>query len=350
MEQHTRGNYSTATSLTARHINRRIILDIICRMQPISRADTARETGLQRSTVSLIVDELIRDGWVVEGEHGRIPRGRRPIFLQLNAAACGLYSVLIRGTQVELSASDLNGECLWTGQEEMAEPSMQSLAAALQKLQTRSKDHVKHQMKGVGVAVQGFGASLSSLRAAVSELFGLPAACGSIALACAKWFLLHHKDAAESRNHLLSLHVDTTDITMGAVIGGKPLNGAHGRAVNLLQSPAGAPLSAVCGARAAASASPENAAGVHLTEECADRLAEAVTRGVAAYDPGVILVAGNFATEPGILEERLASDLKAMDAADTRIRLINTAGEGQQIYRRGAMGLIWSVFLEGASQ
>lgn len=48
--------YLTATSLTARQINRRVILNIIHRNQPISRADTARHTGLQRSTVSLIVD------------------------------------------------------------------------------------------------------------------------------------------------------------------------------------------------------------------------------------------------------------------------------------------------------
>jgi hypothetical protein len=39
---------------------------------------------LQRSTVSLIIEQLIRERWVISGPLGRLPRGRRPTFLQLN--------------------------------------------------------------------------------------------------------------------------------------------------------------------------------------------------------------------------------------------------------------------------
>ncbi|MBV9305002.1 MAG: MarR family transcriptional regulator, partial [Acidobacteriaceae bacterium] len=70
-----------ASSETAREINRRIILNLIRNRQPISRADLARFSGLQRSTVSLIIEELIADRWVLEGPTGRLPRGRRPTFL-----------------------------------------------------------------------------------------------------------------------------------------------------------------------------------------------------------------------------------------------------------------------------
>ena len=44
-----------ASSEVVRDINRRVILNLIRTKQPLSRADLARVSGLQRSTVSLIV-------------------------------------------------------------------------------------------------------------------------------------------------------------------------------------------------------------------------------------------------------------------------------------------------------
>ena len=51
-------DFQVATSETARQINRRIALNFIRRHQPMSRADLARRSGLQRSTVSAIIDQL----------------------------------------------------------------------------------------------------------------------------------------------------------------------------------------------------------------------------------------------------------------------------------------------------
>jgi len=73
-----------ASSEVVRDINRGVVLNLIRTKQPISRADLARVSGLQRSTISLIVEELIEERWVLEGATGRLPRGRRPTFLWLN--------------------------------------------------------------------------------------------------------------------------------------------------------------------------------------------------------------------------------------------------------------------------
>src|SRR5262245_66172082 len=73
-----------ATSEVARDINSRLVLNLIRTRQPISRADLARVSGLQRSTISLIVEQLVEGNWVREGPTGRLPRGRRPTFLRLN--------------------------------------------------------------------------------------------------------------------------------------------------------------------------------------------------------------------------------------------------------------------------
>src|SRR6202789_1123885 len=77
------GNRS-ASNKTPREINRNLVFNLVRTHQPLSRADLARVSGLQRSTVSLIVEQLIGDRWILEGSVGRLPRGRRPTFLELN--------------------------------------------------------------------------------------------------------------------------------------------------------------------------------------------------------------------------------------------------------------------------
>ena len=108
-----------ATSEVARDINKRVVLNLIRTKQPISRADLARVSGLQRSTVSLIVEELVEERWVLEGPTVRLPRGRRPTFLRLNEDRV-IIGVDIRPTQIALALSDVNGK--FASQEAMPTP------------------------------------------------------------------------------------------------------------------------------------------------------------------------------------------------------------------------------------
>src|SRR5271157_1666406 len=78
-------NKQSASNKMPRQINRNLIFNQIRTRQPISRADLARVSGLQRSTVSLIVEELLADQWIIEGSMGQIPRGRKPTSLHLNS-------------------------------------------------------------------------------------------------------------------------------------------------------------------------------------------------------------------------------------------------------------------------
>lgn len=73
-----------ASSEIARDINRDMILQVIRAHQPISLAELARLSGLQRNTVSLIVDQLIDERWVRDGGTTRLPRGRRPTMVGFN--------------------------------------------------------------------------------------------------------------------------------------------------------------------------------------------------------------------------------------------------------------------------
>ena len=57
-----------ARSSTIRDLNRQFVLNYIRDREPISRAEIARSTELQRSTVSTIVEELKDDDVDVNGE------------------------------------------------------------------------------------------------------------------------------------------------------------------------------------------------------------------------------------------------------------------------------------------
>src|ERR1700681_983526 len=101
-------NTQVASSETARNINRGVVLNLIRKRQPIYRADLARVSGLQRSTVSLITEQLIGEKWVVYGPTGRLPRGRRPTFLRLNDRR-SIIGIDIRPEKTTIAVSDHNG-------------------------------------------------------------------------------------------------------------------------------------------------------------------------------------------------------------------------------------------------
>ncbi len=71
---------------TIRDINRQIVLNYVREREPISRAEISRETDLQRSTISAIVEDLKTEGLVEEVGEGESTAGRRPTLLKLRAA------------------------------------------------------------------------------------------------------------------------------------------------------------------------------------------------------------------------------------------------------------------------
>ena len=68
-----------------REINRMSLVRAIQREAGLSRADLAKATGLTKSTVSLLTQNLIDEGWLVEADiHATGGMGRRPTPLFLN--------------------------------------------------------------------------------------------------------------------------------------------------------------------------------------------------------------------------------------------------------------------------
>jgi predicted NBD/HSP70 family sugar kinase len=87
------------------------VLNYVREKGPISRAIIARETALQRSTVSLIVDELRIDG-LVEEVSGESTGGRPPSLLSLRTVDPVAIGVDLGTARTVLATSDLAGRVL----------------------------------------------------------------------------------------------------------------------------------------------------------------------------------------------------------------------------------------------
>ena len=95
----------------SRDNNRDLVLEVLRRNQPISRVAIARRSGLQRSTISSIVERLLAEGWIREGSIVKTARGRRPTMLSMNDDLVILVAD-VRPTRAILAVVDLNGRFL----------------------------------------------------------------------------------------------------------------------------------------------------------------------------------------------------------------------------------------------
>src|SRR5260221_1479879 len=102
----------TAGLATIREINREIVLNYVREREPISRAAIARESAVQRSTVSAIVDALQADGLVEEVGEGESTGGRPPTLLRLRTAGAIAIGVSVTPTLTTVVSSDLAGRVL----------------------------------------------------------------------------------------------------------------------------------------------------------------------------------------------------------------------------------------------
>lgn len=143
-----------ASSEVVRDINRRIVLNLVRTRQPISRADLARVSGLQRSTISLIIEQLIEEGWVLSGATGRLPRGRRPTFLRLNDERF-IIGVDIRPTQTNVALADANGKFLLQEVTPTSPDPKTAIDDLIERILRMKKSCEGKLIEGIGVSLPG---------------------------------------------------------------------------------------------------------------------------------------------------------------------------------------------------
>lgn len=143
-----------ASSENARDINRDIVLEIIRSTQPVSRADLARASGLQPSTISAIVEQLIQEKWVKEGAIARRPRGRRPTLLSLNEDLV-ILAADVRPNQAIVALLDLNGRFLAREVVPLVSDPERSVSKIAMCMKAMRADHPDRSCEGIGFSVPG---------------------------------------------------------------------------------------------------------------------------------------------------------------------------------------------------
>ena len=137
---------------TIRDINRQIVLNYVREREPISRAEIARETELQRSTISAIVEDLTREGLVEEVGIGESTGGRRPTLLKLRAVGPIAVGVSLTPTCTTIATSDLAGRVL-DQREFLTDPdhTLNQVIEVVRELNARYQGSIE----GVGVSLPG---------------------------------------------------------------------------------------------------------------------------------------------------------------------------------------------------
>jgi predicted NBD/HSP70 family sugar kinase len=232
--------FQVASSETARDINRRIVLNLVRKHQPISRASIARHSGMQRSTVSAITEQLIAERWVVEGATGHLPRGRKPTFLHLNPDRAGIIGVDIHPAETMVAVSSMDMRIL--AHESM--PTGREPKDFIERLGRRVTDlmraHPKNSYEGIGISVPGridsstqrmtFAPNLNwadvDLRTPLEKTTGLPVQLDNAANACALAELWSGRHA-ERVSNLIAVTV-SEGIGVGIVMNGQLLRGSQG--------------------------------------------------------------------------------------------------------------------------
>jgi predicted NBD/HSP70 family sugar kinase len=193
-----------ASNRTPRRINSNLVLNTVRRRQPISRVDLARASGLQPSTVSLIVEQLLRSEWLLEGEEVKGARGRRPRLLTISQHKC-VISVDIHPRQTTLALADISGRIAWQSVLILPEDPKKAIARLIAAIRDVMTTNAGRSIEGIGICLPGrtdndakdviFAPNLRwpivSLKAKIERATGLRVVMDNVANACALsevWF------------------------------------------------------------------------------------------------------------------------------------------------------------------
>lgn len=149
-------NIISGNSKVVRIVNRAVVLNVIREMQPISRARIAKLTGLNKSTVSSIVSDLLEEELIFEQPNKAQNVGRNPIDLHLQLGKHFVGAVNIDVAVSHLAVADIDGSFISTSSitTDSKNPE-QFLEQCIQELfSLRDRSNIQ-RFKGVGVSITG---------------------------------------------------------------------------------------------------------------------------------------------------------------------------------------------------
>ena len=381
-------NKLSASNKIPRQINRNLIFNQIRTRQPISRADLARVSGLQRSTVSLIVEDLLDERWIVEGSMGHLPRGRRPTFLNVNSQR-GVLALDIHPSQTTLAVTDLGGRIL--AQSLIVLPSnpqrvIAAIVNAIRKMIAANKDrsfdgigislpgrldlHLDKSKRGDSIFAPNIDWPIGRIKSRVEQATGLPVFVDNVANACALsevWF-----GNSDGMHDLVVVNV-SEGLGTGIFANGRILRGEGGSAGefgHVQVDPNGLPCA--CGGTGCWETVASNRAGMRYYTEIAnqpsppfedllklagaadpaarqaiDRMCAALGRGMhmiaSALAPSEIIVVGEITTLWHLVGHLVEAQMRRNPLV--RVPPLRPAQDGNKARLRSAVALVMHEYL-----
>nr|WP_309100643.1 ROK family protein [Fredinandcohnia onubensis] len=138
--------------------NKALVLQLIMENEPISRADIAQISGLNKTTVSTLVTELLEEDLLFESGPGVSSGGRRPVILHFNKDAGYAIGIDIGVNYVLSVLTDLKGTIIIEKSQTLSRTTYASVMDILQKMIQSLMDEMpksRYGIVGIGVGVPG---------------------------------------------------------------------------------------------------------------------------------------------------------------------------------------------------
>jgi len=148
-----RGNSSTSRAL-----NRRLILNLLRRHGPVSRAEIANITGLSPAAVTFVVAELVEETLIVEREALSGATGRRPVPIDINYEAHLAFGFKLNADGIDCVLTDLatNPLVIWHAPISDTSPAgmIKAISEAMPQMLAES-GRLQSEVMGIGVSIPG---------------------------------------------------------------------------------------------------------------------------------------------------------------------------------------------------
>lgn len=230
----------TASNTMPRRINSKLVLNTLRKHQPLSRVELARLSGLQPSTVSLIVEQLVSEDWLEEGDFVKGAMGRRPRLISLSSKRC-VVGIDVHPKQTTLGIVDVSGSIVCQGCVPLPDDPAAAINRLIQAVHDLRAEHPDRTFAGIGMCLPGrtdptathliFAPNLRwpivDLKVKMESATGLPVHLENVANACALLEVWHSEK--EHLHDLVAVEV-SEGLGTGLFINGAIVRGTGGMA------------------------------------------------------------------------------------------------------------------------
>ena len=150
---------TTGDQQLVKRINRSVLMRLLRNQPGRSRAQLANHSGLTKSTVSLLVRELIDEGWLSEISMAAANGVGRPSTpLQIDCRSRGLIGVEVAVDTLRVVSVSLLGQVLWSPQEPLRSTRPQDVCSRIAQLTVVAQEQLVSrgaQLSGIGIGLPG---------------------------------------------------------------------------------------------------------------------------------------------------------------------------------------------------